>query len=91
MEDSRLCFGLFIGPFAFDSISNLVYWVLTDIYGLLAVNYLDNFIVIAYILEESQIAQNIVIIILRYLGFCINMEIRLPYEKLEKLIKILCQ
>ena len=47
MEDSRLYLGLSVWPMAFDSISNFVYSVLTDIYGLQAVNYLDDFVVVA--------------------------------------------
>ena len=60
MEDSRLCFGQSMGPMAFDSISNVVYLVLTYIYIyiLQAVNYLDDF-VIAHTKEEAHIAQTI--------------------------------
>ena len=72
MEDSRLCFGQSIGPMAFDSISNFVYSVLTDIYNLQAVNYLDDFIVIAHAKVEAQMALNIAIKLLRYLGFYIS-------------------
>ena len=37
IEDSRLCFGLSLGPMIFNSISNFVYSVLTDVYNLQAV------------------------------------------------------
>ena len=70
--------------------------------------YLDDFLVLGHTKEEAQLAQNIVIKILRYLGFYISwakvtppsqicrylgldidsieMELRLPKDKLEKLI-----
>ena len=108
IEDSRLCFGLSLGPMIFNSISNFVYSILTDIYNLQAVNYLDDFLVLGHTKEEAQLAQNIVIKTLRYLGFYISwakvtppskicrylgldidsieMELRLPKDKLEKLI-----
>ena len=108
IEDSRLCFGLSLGPMIFNSISNFVYSILTDIYNLQTVNYLDDFLVLGHTKEEAQLAQNIVIKILRYLGFYISwakvtppsqicrylgldidsieMELRLPKDKLEKLI-----
>ena len=108
IEDSRLCFGLSLGPMIFNSISNFVYSVLTDVYNLQAVNYLDDFLVLGHTKEEAQLAQNIVIKTLRYLGFYISwakvtppskicrylgldidsieMELRLPKDKLEKLI-----
>ena len=108
IEDSRLCFGLSLGPMIFNSISNFVYSVLTDLYNLQAVNYLDDFLVLGHTKEEAPLAQNIVIKTLRYLGFYISwakvtppskicrylgldvdsieMELRLPKDKLEKLI-----
>ena len=108
IEDSRLCFGLSLGPMIFNSISNFVYSVLTDVYNLQAVNYLDDFLLLGHTKEEAQLAQNIVIKTLRYLGFYISwakvtppskicrylgldvdsieMELRLPKDKLEKLI-----
>ena len=108
IEDSRLCFGLSLGPMVFNSISNFVYSILTDVYNLQAVNYLDDFLVLGHTKEEAQFAQNIVIKTLRYLGFYISwakvtppskvcrylgldidsieIELRLPNDKLEKLI-----
>ena len=108
IEDSRLCFGLSLGPMIFNSISNFVYSILTDIYNLQTVNYLDDFLVLGHTKEEAQLAQNIVIKLLRYLGFYISwakvtppsqicrylgldidsieMELRLPKDKLDKLI-----
>ena len=111
IEDSRLCFGLCLGPSYFDKISGFVYNILADMYNIQAVNYLDDFIIIGATLEEATWAQKVVIKILRYLGFYISwgkvippsqmcrylsldkdsirMEIRLPKDKLEKLINLL--
>ena len=111
IEDSRLCFGLCLGPSYFDKISGFVYNIMADMYNIQAVNYLDDFIVIGATLEEATWAQKVVIKILRYLGFYISwgkvtppsqvcryvgldidsikMEIRLPKDKLEKLINLL--
>ena len=111
IEDTRLCFGLCLGPSYFDKISGFVYNILADMYNIQAVNYLDDFIVIGATLEEATWAQKVVIKILRYLGFYISwgkvtppsqvcrylgldidsikMEIRLPKDKLEKLINLL--
>ena len=112
IEDSRLCFGLSLGPMAFNSISNFVYSFLTDVYNLQAVNYLEDFLVSGHTKVEAQFAKNIVIKTIRYLGFytswakvtppskvcrylgldidSIEMELRLPKDKLEK-INILCK
>ena len=116
IEDSRLCFGLCLGPSYFNKISGFVYNILADMYNIQAVNYLDDFIVIGATLEEATWAQKVnipkvVIKILRYLGFYISwgkitppsqvcrylgldidsirMEVRLPKDKLEKLINLL--
>ena len=78
IEDSRLCFGLSLGPMVFNSISNFVYSILTDVYNLQAVNYLDDFLVLGHTKEEAQLAQNIVIKTLRYLGFYISWAIVTP-------------
>ena len=67
LEESRLCFGLSLGPMAFNSISNFIYSVPTDVHNLQAVNYLDDFIVIGHTKEEAQLPQNIVINALRVL------------------------
>ena len=53
IEDSRLCFGLCLGPSYFDKISGFVYNILADMYNIQAVNYLDDFIVIGATLEEA--------------------------------------
>ena len=111
IDDSRLCFGLCLGPSHFDKISGFVYTILADMYNIQAVNYLDDFIVIGATLEEATFAQKVVIKVLRYLGFYIlwgkvippsqvcrylgldidsvRMEVRLPKDKLEKLIHLL--
>ena len=72
IEDSRLCYGLCLGPSYFDKISGFVYNILADMYNIQAVNYLDDFIVIGATLEEATWAQKVVIKILRYLGFYIS-------------------
>ena len=55
IEDPRLCFGLSMGPMAFNSISNFIFSILTDVYNLQAVNYLDDFIVVSLTEEEAQL------------------------------------
>ena len=69
IEDSRLCFGLCLGPSYFDKISGFVYNILADMYNIQAVNYLDDFIVIGATLEEATSAQKVVIKVLRYFTF----------------------
>ena len=61
IEDSRLCFGLCLGPSYFDKILGFVYNILADMYNIQAVNYLDDFIVIGATLEEATWAQKVVI------------------------------
>ena len=73
IEDSRLCFGLCLGPSYFDKISGFVYNILADMYNIQAVNYLDDFIVIGATLDDTTWAQKVVIKILRYLGFYISL------------------
>ena len=72
IEDSRLCFGLCLGPSYFDKIWGFVYNILADIYNIEAVIFLDDFIVIGASLEEATWAQKVVIKILRYLGIYIS-------------------
>ena len=69
IEDSRVCFGLCIGPSYFDKISGFVYNILADMYNIKAVNYLDDFIVIGATLEETTWAQKEVIKVFRILYF----------------------
>ena len=57
IEDSRLCFGLCLGPSYFDKISGFVYNILADMYNIQAVSYLDDLIVIGATLEEATWAK----------------------------------
>ena len=72
IEDGRMCFGLRVGPMQFNKVSEFIYRILSYLYGIEIVNYLDDFIVIASSKEEAQWAQNMVINTLRYLGFPIS-------------------
>ena len=69
IEDGRMCFGLRVGPMQFNKVSEFVYRILSDLYGIQIVNYSDDFIVLASSKEEAQWAQNMVIHTLRYLVF----------------------
>ena len=53
-----MCFGLRVGPMQFNKVSELIYNILSDLYGKQIVNYLDDFIVLASSKEEAQWAQN---------------------------------
>ena len=72
IEDGRMCFGLRVGPMQFNKVSEFIYNILSDLYGIQIVNYLDDFIVLASSKEEAQWAQNMVINTLRYVGFHIS-------------------
>ena len=72
IEDGRMCFGLRVGPMQFDNVSEFIYRILSDLYGIQIVNYLDDFIVLSSSEDETQWAQNRVINTLRYLGFHIS-------------------
>ena len=56
----------------FNKVSEFIYRILSDLYGIQIVNYLDDFIVLASSEEETHWAQNMVITTLRYLGFHIS-------------------
>ena len=72
IEDGRMCSGIRVGPMQFNKVSEFMYNILSDLYGIQIVNYLDDFIVLASSEEEAQWAQNMVINTLRYLGFHIS-------------------
>ena len=72
VEDGHMCFGLRVGPMQFNKVSEFIYSILSNLYGIQIVNYLDDFIVVASSKEEAQWAQNMVINILRYVGFHIS-------------------
>ena len=65
IEDWQMCFGLRVGPMQFNKVSKFVYRILSDLYGIQIVNYIDDFIVLASSKEEAQWAQNMVINTLR--------------------------
>ena len=67
--DNRLCFGLRLGPKYFNFVSNFVYDVLTEVYYLSIVNYLDDFITVADDMSKCSMARNTVVGLLRFLGF----------------------
>ena len=70
IEDSRVCFGLRLGPSYFDKIWGFVYNILADMYNIQTVNYLDDLIVIGATLEEATWAKKSKV--LRYLGFYVS-------------------
>lgn len=68
LEDKRLC----CAPFYFYLISEFIYNVLSDRYGLLIVNYLDDFAAVSRSYDEGLFAQNCMIQLIRYLGFWVS-------------------
>ena len=50
----------------FNKVSEFIYIILSEPYGIQIVNYLDDFIVVASSKDEAQWAQNMVINTLRY-------------------------
>ena len=67
--DNRMCFGLRLGPLYFDCISNLIFEALVKYCNLRVVNYLDDFIVIADSYPNCVHARDVVMSLLRFLGF----------------------
>lgn len=80
--DRRLCFGLRCAPFYFFLISDFIYNILTDRYGLNVVNYLDDFAAISPTYQEGLFAQNYIINLLRFLGFYKSWAKVLPLHRL---------
>ena len=39
-----MCFGLRVGPMQFNRVSEFIYSILSDLYGIQVVNFLDDFI-----------------------------------------------
>ena len=72
LVDNRMCFGLRLGPLHFNCISDLILESLNDFCGLKVVNYLDDFIVIGNSYVDCTRAQNVVISLLRFLGFYVS-------------------
>ena len=70
--DQRLCFGLRLGPSFFNTISNFVHEILSKMFGLRVVNYLDDFIAIGTNMTQCLEAQSRIIELLRYLGFHVS-------------------
>lgn len=76
--DKRLCFGLRCAPFYFFLISEFIYNILTNVYNLRVVNYLDDFAAISSDYNEGLVAQNIMVQLLRFLGFHVSWAKVLP-------------
>lgn len=72
LSDHRLCFGLRCGPYYFNLISNFVYEILRNRYGVRLVNYLDDYITLSQSYDGCVDSQRLTIGILRYLGFQIS-------------------
>lgn len=70
--DRRLCFGLRCAPYYFFLISEFIYNVLSEVFALNVVNYLDDFAAISSTYDEGLLAQRLIIYLLRYLGFHIS-------------------
>ena len=70
--ENRMCFGLRLGPMYFNLISTFIYDVLTDIYDLEIVNYLDDFISVSRNYVSAVTAQATMIRLLRYCGFHVS-------------------
>ena len=61
-----------LGPLHFNCISDLIFESLRDWFSLRVVNSLDDFIVIADSYVDCVKAQNVVISLLRFLGFYVS-------------------
>lgn len=70
--DNRLCFGLKSGPCHFNSISCFIADFIRVHYQIRVVQYLDDFICIGSDFQSCKQAQDIIIAILRYVGFYIS-------------------
>lgn len=70
--DNRLCFGLSTGPFYFHSISCFVAEIVTSVFGITLIYYLDDYIIIAPTFETALMGQKLTIVTLRYLGFHVS-------------------
>lgn len=70
--DNRLCFGLRTGPCHFNMISVFIARMLYQMYDIVVIHYLDDFLCKGSSFEECIFAQNCVINIIRFLGFYIS-------------------
>lgn len=86
--DHRLCFGLKCGPFYFNMLSNFIYERLVDLYGIKLVNYLDDYVTISDSYDSCVVNQNLVIKILRYVGFQISWNKVTPPAKITRYLGI---
>ena len=111
LRDNRLCMGLSSSPYVFSKISDFVLRCLVRAGYPECVNYLDDFCLLGRDALSCRDAQQMLVLILRRLGFYISfkklspaatvtrflgievdsveMELRLPKDKLAKLLKIL--
>ena len=74
--DNRLCFGLCLGPSYFNRISSFIFDVVSEIFNLKIVNYLDDFLTVSHTLSEALEARGTLLKTLRFLGF------HVAYDKL---------
>lgn len=72
LVDNRLCFGSKSGPYYFNILSEFVYRLVSERYGMLLVNYLDDFIHVSKSINDCLDDQRNLIYFLRYLGFQIS-------------------
>lgn len=70
--DHRLCFGLRCGPWYFTLISNFIHDILKDEYGVITVNYLDDYIAFGSNEAECLASQSAVIKVIRFLGLHVS-------------------
>lgn len=109
--DNRMCFGLRCAPYYFHLISQFIYYIFATGFGLKAVNYADDFLIMSGSYNQSLVDQSCAVSAIRYLGFSVawaklsppstvavylgieidslNMELRLPSDKLSKLCSLL--
>lgn len=89
LHDKRLCFGLRCAPFYFFLISEFIYNVLSEKYGLNVINYLDDFAAVSSSFQEGIFAQNCIVKLLRYLGFHISWAKILPPSQTSTFLGII--
>ena len=72
LKENRLCFGLKCAPFIFSLLSELVVDMVRCLGVERIVNYLDDFIVVEPTLEKCMESQDVLINVLRHMGFAIS-------------------
>ena len=71
-QENRLCFGLRTAPFIFNQLSELIVDMARSEWVNHIVNYLDDFAVVGSTREECALGQQILIGVLRRLGFSVS-------------------